>query len=206
MLKNKNFLLTVILPIFISIIIGVIVIVLNSENILHTQSSAVIVSEKKQMSDNMSDLKVKKKELMRKAAEYDKTLEDNQILIDEIKALTDELNDYTENIESAKTTITELDSAIADKTAYNESLTSVSGGEIGKSKSYTNIKLQIPSDLKAGRYKAEGKGTLLIYTIAGSLREKQNLSLLDTHSYTFDIASGEAIKIEGTLSITEIIE
>lgn len=206
MLKNKNFLLTVILPIFISIIIGVIVIVLNSENILHTQSSAVIVSEKKQMSDNMSDLKVKKKELMRKAAEYDKTLEDNQILIDEIKALTDELNDYTENIESAQTTITELDSAIADKTAYNESLTSVSGGEIGKSKSYTNIKLQIPSDLKAGRYTAEGKGTLLIYTIAGSLREKQNLSLLDTHSYTFDIASGEAIKIEGTLSITEIIE
>ena len=206
MLKNKNFLLTVILPIFISIIIGVIVIVLNSENILHTQSSAVIASEKKQMSDNMSDLKVEKKELMRKAAEYDKTLEDNQILIDEIKALTDELNDYTENIESAQTTITELDSAIADKTAYNESLASVSGGEIGKSKSYTNIKLQIPSDLKAGRYKAEGKGTLLIYTIAGSLREKQNLSLLDTHSYTFDIASGEAIKIEGTLSITEIIE
>ena len=206
MLKNKNFLLTVILPIFISIIIGVIVIVLNSENILHTQSSAVIASEKKQMSDNMSDLKVEKKELMRKAAEYDKTLEDNQILIDEIKALTDELNDYTENIESAQTTITELDSAIADKTAYNESLTSVSGGEIGKSKSYTNIKLQIPSDLKAGRYTAEGKGTLLIYTIAGSLREKQNLSLLDTHSYTFDIASGEAIKIEGTLSITEIIE
>lgn len=206
MLKNKNFLLTVILPIFISIIIGVIVIALNSENILHTQSSAVIASEKKQMSDNMSDLKVEKKELMRKAAEYDKTLEDNQILIDEIKALTDELNDYTENIESAQTTITELDSAIADKTAYNESLASVSGGEIGKSKSYTNIKLQIPSDLKAGRYTAEGKGTLLIYTIAGSLREKQNLSLLDTHSYTFDIASGEAIKIEGTLSITEIIE
>lgn len=205
MLKNKNFILTVILPIFVSIVIGIIVIVLNSQSVLKTQASAVVANEKRAMNSAMSGLKEEKKRLEKEAAQYDKTLEDNRLLLDEVNALTAELNDYTTAIEKAKETSVSLDTAISEKTAYNESLSAMSGNNTGGTKSYTNVKLKSPSDLKPGRYKAEGKGTLMLYTIAGTLQDKQNLALLDTQTYTFDIASGQSLKIEGTLSITEII-
>lgn len=204
MLKKKNFILTVILPIFISIIIGILIVVLNSSSILKTQASAIVAGEKKQFKSEMAELKKEKKELNSEAAEYDKTLEENRLLLEEINALTTELNDYTSSIESAKETISSLDNSIAEKTSYNESLSSLSGNEEGSTKSYTNKKLNVPSDIKAGRYKAEGYGTVMIYTIAGTLQDKQNLSLVDTHSYTFDIASGQSLKIDGTVSLTEI--
>ena len=206
MIRNKNFILTVILPIFISIIVGIFIIVLSSNSILKTQATAVVANEKRVMNSAMSDLKAEKKKLERKAAEYDKNLEGNRLLVEEITALTNELNDYTLSIEKAKETVASLDTAIAEKTAYNESLASISGNSAGEKKSYTNIKLNIPSDLKAGRYKAEGKGTVMIYTIAGTLEDKKNLALLDSQSYTFDIASGQSLKIEGTVTVTEIIE
>ncbi len=206
MLKNKNFLLTIILPIFISTIIGIIVIVLNSTSVIDIQSGAVINREKREMNSAMSELKKEKKELTYKAAEYDKVLEDNRILLDEITALNDELTEYINNIASAKDTVAQLEQSITDKTEYNESLNNLSGNEQGKTRSYSNVKLAIPGELKSGRYKAEGKGTIMIYTIAGTLQDKQNLSVLDTHSYTFDIISGQTLKIEGTLSLTEIIE
>ena len=204
MLKKKNFIFTVILPIFISIIIGILIVVLNSSSILKTQASAVVLNEKKQFKSEMTELKKEKKELNSEAAEYDKTLEENRLLLEEINALTTELNDYTSSIESAKETIASLDNSIAEKTSYNESLSSLSGNEEGSTKSYTNKKLNVPSDIKAGRYKAEGTGTVMIYTIASTLQDKRNLSLVDTHSYTFDIASGQSVKIEGTVSIAEI--
>lgn len=206
MQKNKNFILTVILPIFVSIVIGIVVIVLNSQSVLKTQASAVVANEKRSMSSAMSDLKKEKKDLEKKSAEYDKLLEDNRLLLDEVNALTAELNDYTTAIEKAKETSAALDTTISEKTAYNESLSSIADTDTGGTKSYTNVKLNIPSDLKAGRYKAEGKGTLMIYTIAGTLQDKQNLALLDTQTYTFDIASGQSLKIEGTLSVTEIMD
>lgn len=204
MLKNKSFIITVILPIFISIIVGVVIIVLNSNSILKTQASTAVALEEKKMNQEITTLKSQKSELSVTAAEYDQTLEDNRLLLEEVTALKEELNDYTSSIEKAKETITELDNSIAEKTAYNENLSQLSSNNPGNTKSYTNTKLNVPSDIKAGRYKAEGKGTLMIYTIAGTLQDKQNLSIIDTHSYTFDISSGQSVKIDGTLSLTEI--
>lgn len=204
MLKNRNFLLTVILPIFISIAVGTVIIILNSTSLLKTRAAATIAGEMKQFTSEMSALKSEKKTLKKEAAKYDNELEANNIMLEEINSLTAELTDYTTAVEHAKETIESLDLTINDKTAYNESLASVSPDVAGGTKSYSNDKLNIPSDLKAGRYKAEGTGTIMIYTIAGTLQDKQNLSVIDTHSYTFDILSGQSLKIEGTVSLTEI--
>ena len=147
MLKNKNFFLTVLLPVFISIIAGAVIIFLNNSSILKTQVSAVITAEKIQMNSEMSELKAQKKELSRIKAGYDKDLEKKRLLLDEIEAMTAELNDYTTAIESAKETILSLDVSISEKKAYNESLASMSSANTGGTKSYTNKKLNIPSDL-----------------------------------------------------------
>ena len=204
MLRNKNFLLTVILPILISIIIGIVIIVLNSKSNLNTRAATIVMNEKRTMVTQTDALKKEKEELTYKSADYDKTIEDNRLLLNEINALTDELNEYTTDIEAAKETIVSLDNTINEKTAYNESLSAVSKGNDGSTKSYTNTKLNVPSDIKDGRYRADGSGTILIYTIAGTLEDKQNLSVIDSHSYTFNLISGQSIKIEGTVSLTEI--
>lgn len=206
MLKNKNFILTVILPIFISILIGIIIIILNSQSILHTRATAVIASEKSSMNSSMSDMKKEKTNLLKKAAEYDKILEDNKLLLDEINSLTNELADYTESINNSNQTIKDLDTAIADKTAYNESLNSITQSTKGEKKSYTNKTLTVPLDISAGRYIAEGQGTLMIYTGTKLNDKAHDLSLTDTHSYTFDVKSGQSVKIVGTLSLTKILE
>ncbi|MEE0409734.1 MAG: hypothetical protein UD759_03035 [Clostridia bacterium] len=206
MIRNKNFLLTVILPIFISIIAGIVIIVLNSKSILLTRATASVEAEKRAMTHEMSELNSEKDELTAISAEYDKTLEENKFLLGEVTRLTEDLANCITEIENAGLIIKELDTAIETKTAFNNSLEGVTASKPGDTLKFTNKKLNIPTDLKAGRYKAEGTGTLMIYTIAGTLQDKKNLSLTDTNTYTFDIASGQSLKIEGTLSITQILE
>lgn len=206
MIRNKNFLLTVILPIFISIIAGIVIIVLNSKSILLTRATASVEAEKRAMTHEMSELNSEKDELTAISAEYDKTLEENKFLLGEVIRLTEDLANCITEIENAGLIIKELDTAIETKTAFNNSLEGVTASKPGDTLKFTNKKLNIPTDLKAGRYKAEGTGTLMIYTIAGTLQDKKNLSLTDTNTYTFDIASGQSLKIEGTLSITQILE
>ena len=206
MIRNKNFLLTVILPIFISIIAGIVIIVLNSKSILLTRATASVEAEKRAMTHEMSELNSEKDELTAISAEYDKTLEENKFLLGEVTRLTEDLANCITEIENAGLIIKEIDTAIETKTAFNNSLEGVTASKPGDTLKFTNKKLNIPTDLKAGRYKAEGTGTLMIYTIAGTLQDKKNLSLTDTNTYTFDIASGQSLKIEGTLSITQILE
>ena len=195
-----------ILPIFISIIAGIVIIVLNSKSILLTRATASVEAEKRAMTHEMSELNSEKDELTAISAEYDKTLEENKFLLGEVTRLTEDLANCITEIENAGLIIKELDTAIETKTAFNNSLEGVTASKPGDTLKFTNKKLNIPTDLKAGRYKAEGTGTLMIYTIAGTLQDKKNLSLTDTNTYTFDIASGQSLKIEGTLSITQILE
>lgn len=206
MIRNKNFLLTVILPIFISILAGIVIIILNSKSVLLTRATASVEAEKRTMTREMSELKSEKDDLTAISAGYDKTLEENKILVSEVTRLTEDLANCISEIEAAGLTIKELDSAIETKTAFNNSLDGIVASKPGDTLKFTNKKLNIPTDLKAGRYKAEGAGTLMIYTIAGTLQDKKDLSLTDTNTYTFDISSGQSLKIEGTLSITQILE
>lgn len=206
MIRNKNFLLTVILPIFISILAGIVIIILNSKSVLLTRATASVEAEKRTMTREMSELKSEKDDLTAISAGYDKTLEENKILVSEVTRLTEDLANCISEIENAGLTIKELDSAIETKTAFNNSLDGIVASKPGDTVKFTNKKLNIPTDLKAGRYKAEGAGTLMIYTIAGTLQDKKDLSLTDTNTYTFDISSGQSLKIEGTLSIIQILE
>lgn len=204
MIRNKKFLLTVVLPILVSIAIGIIIIVLNSTSLLNTRAATTVLNEKNTMNGELDTLQSEKKELERTAADLDKQLSDNALLVEEINALNTRLNEYNTDIENANATIAELDKSIAEKTEYDNNLNSLETDSVGTTKSYKNVKLNIPTDLKGGRYKAEGDGTLFIYSIAGTLDDKQNLSLLDTHSYVFNITSGQSIKVEGTLTLTSL--
>lgn len=206
MLKSKNFVLTVILPLFLSLIAGTVIVILNNTSILHTRATATVESEKIKMNNEITALKKEKESLTYAAAEYNKQIEDNEAILKEISELTTELDELNSKLETLPEEIEALQTEIESKSDYNEGLSSITPTQPGTAQAYTDKTLNIPSDLKSGRYTAEGTGTLFIYTIAGTLQDKKDLSLLDTHTYTFDITSGQSIKIEGTLSLIEIVQ
>ncbi len=204
MFKNKKFILTAVLPIIISIILGIIIIAVNSNMIINMRAKATISNEKEQMEKDINSFEDQKISLQYTAANLDKKIEDDRILLEEILALEKELENYNNDIADANTTITQLDNSIAEKTKYNENLDKLSNQSVTSEKTYTDVKLNVPNDISSGRYTATGTGKLFIYTIANTLQEKQDLSLLDSHSYTFNISSGQYIKIEGTITLTNI--
>lgn len=204
MLKNKKFFVTAILPVIISVILGIVIVSVNNNLIINMRANATINNEKEQMQKDINDFEDKKISLQYTAADLDKKIEDDRILFEEIQALKKELEDYNTDIADAKTTIDQLDKNISEKTKYNANLDKLNNQSEVSEKTYTNIKLNVPGDVSAGRYIATGKGKIYIYTIANTLQEKQDLSLLDSNSYTFSISSGQYIKIEGTITLTNI--
>ena len=204
MLKNKKFILTAILPVIISIILGIAIISVNSTMIINMRANATITREKEQMQKDIKDFEDQKISLNRTAADLDKKIENDIILLGEIQALNTELENYNNDIANAKTTISQLDINIQEKTKYNENLDRLNNTPTTSEKTYTNVKLNVPKDITSGRYTATGTGKLFIYTIANTLQEKQDLSLLDSHSYSFNVTSGQYIKIEGTITLINI--
>ena len=123
MLKNKSFILTVILPIFLSLAASVVIICLNSSAVLKTEATATIASEKKTMNENMSTLK--------KSTENDYSMEEKiealyrlqQIdsKIDEIEKVKGELplevQDLEDEVAGLQTRIDNINGEIEEITA-----------------------------------------------------------------------------------------
>lgn len=204
MLKNKYFILTAILPIFISIIIGIVIIAINSTVIINMRANAVVSNEIKQMESGIKEFEDKKISLQYTASDLDKKIENNSIILGEIQALKTESENYDTDIANAKKTIEGLDISITEKTKYSSNLDKLNNQTPSINQTYSNVKLNVPGDISAGRYTATGTGKLFIYTIANTIQEKQDLSLLPSNSYSFNISSGQYIKIEGTVTLTNI--
>lgn len=204
-MKNKKFLLTTVLPITLSLIAGILILTVNTEFTINMKARSIVSAEKKKFADDIDTLKSKKDDLTKQAAGYDETLLHNEQLYNEIEALGTTLNDYVTDIASAKDTIAELDIIIADKEAYCSSMTELQQETEGEIISLKSGDYKCPSQLKAGRYTAEGKGKIYLYSIANTLKEEAiDLATIDTHSYTFNISSGESIKIDGNVTLKKI--
>lgn len=203
-MQNKKFLLTTVLPVALSIVVGILIIAINNNFILKSKARTIVMSEKKEFTANINSLKSEEKELTKASAAYDEILAQNTFLIEEVETLKSTHDGYVADIESAKSTIAELDTIIADKQAYYDSLSGIEQETEGDSISLRTGDYKCPSSIKPGRYTAEGTGKIYFYTIANTLKDKIDLSVTDTHSYTFDITSGESIKIDGSLTLTKV--
>lgn len=203
-MKNKKFLITTVLPIAISLIIGILIVTVTNNFILKSKANSIVESEKKEFINNINALKSEKAQLEATEAEYDEILTQNKALVEEVETLKGTLDEYVSDIASAQSTLADLDSRIAEKQAY---LNSISGLTTESESTVITLKkgeYKCPSTIKEGRYTIEGSGTVYVYTIANNLKEKFDLSVIDTHSYTFDITSGETLKVESTSTLKKI--
>lgn len=203
-MSKKRFILTVVLPVCISLLIGILIIVLNNNFILNSRAIAIVASEKSNFNSQISELKKERDKLEGEIADYDKTLADNSLLTEEVEALKSELEHYVSDVDAAKARSEKLKVQITEKKTYLDSLSKIESETEGDSLKLSDGEYKCPSELPSGRYKAEGTGKLYRYSISNSLTLKEDLSTIDTHSYTFDLEAGETIKIEGTLTLTEL--
>ncbi len=205
-MQNKKFILTTVLPVALSIVIGILIIVINNNFILKSKAHAIVATEKKDFSNKIKSLKSEEKELLQTSAEYDLTLTQNTLLVEEVETLKHTLDGYVADIEAANSTIAELDTSITDKQAYYDSLSGLQSETEGDVITLKTGDYKCPSGIKAGRYTAEGNSKIYFYTIANTLKDKVDLSVIDTHSYSFDIASGESIKVDGNVTLKKIVQ
>lgn len=205
-MRKRTIILTILLPICLSVITGAIIITLNTKSILHTRAKSIVETEKSEMRDMISKLKSQKKELERKEAEYNKLLNDNETLVEEIEALYNEIKDYETDIERATAKDAELDTALAEKQSYLEGLGEISNKTEGGKYELKDNDYKCPSDLPVGKYIAHGTGKIYLKDISNRRKDKVDLSTLESNSYAFELAAGESITVEGTVDLTEQIQ
>ena len=197
-MKTKTrFILTVVVPICLSVMTAIVVVILNSKSILHTRAEAIVEYEKKEIDDNIRDLKNEKKQLERKEAECDKLIKKNELLQSEIDALKKSIEDYDADIARAVKKDTELDKTIEQKQAYLEGLSGISPDTAGGTYKLSDGDYKCPADIPAGKYLAKGTGKLYIKDIANRRKDKADLSTIESNTYTFEIVAGESLTAEG---------
>ena len=203
-MKRIQFYLTIILPIVLSVATGIIIIILNSNDILHTQAEARVMKEKNLMRSEISSARSEQSSLNREEAEYDRIIEDNRLLIDEIEHLKAELDSYNADIVRVSGLNDELRASLESKQAYLEGLTGVTDYTDGGKYKLKDNTYKCPSDIPPGKYKAEGKGKIYLINISNTAKDSKDLSTTESNSYIFDISSGESVRVEGTVDLTEM--
>lgn len=203
MQRNKSFYITMI-PIIISVIIGVILLIFHNKIGIQSNASLIVSKERSQYSSDIDSLKAEKDSLNSDIEQYDKVINENNTLISEVESLNSELEGYNSDIQNAQSRNQELQTQLTEKQNYINSLSELAEKTEGAEKKLSDGEYKCPADLNAGRYKAEGSGTILIYDIANNVTDRVNLSTLDSHTYEFDISSGQKIKSEGDVTLTSI--
>ncbi|MCH5211915.1 MAG: hypothetical protein J1G06_02780 [Oscillospiraceae bacterium] len=184
---------------------GIVIVVLNNKSILHTRAEARVAGERSMMNSEMTSMREEQKTLRRDEAKYDKIIEDNQSVINNVESLRSQLALYDTDLENANATNAELDNSISENQAYLDSLNSIKETTDGEERTLKDGNYKSPSDLSPGKYRAEGTGIILLKNIANAQKDRIDLSITDTHSYVFEIASGESINVNGEITLTELI-
>ena len=203
-MNKLRFYLTIILPICLSVVLGILIVVLNFNSVLQSRTAAKVDKEKSDMQREISLLKERQKELEREEAKYDKIIEENETIISETNALSAELKAYDDDIARASEANDTLDKSLTEKQAYLSGLSDLPTVTDGKKYALKNGNYKCPSDIPSGKYRAEGTGKLYLKDISNRIKDRVDLSTLETGSYVFEISSGESVNTDGVITLTSL--
>lgn len=150
------------------------------------------------------ELDKKKDELKNSISETEQSLESKNEIGAEAAEYESQLETLRQRLESANKTLAELETSIEKKKEYIDQADSIKKVSKGRSFTSSNKKLECPEDIAAGRYIAEGRGNFLLYNSSNMLRISENLSTIDTNSFTFDIDEGESVKVTESVTFTSL--
>lgn len=174
-----------------------------------THSFAVSGEARAQFKSGLNSLISQNAELEQKKDDLKSEIEKNEQIIEsknEISAEADEylnqLDTLKADVDAANRELIELDESIKKKQEYIDRSGSIKKPTKGRSVSLSGRTLNCPDDIAAGRYIASGKGNLLIYNSSKKLRISENLSTIETNSFTFDLEEGESVEATESITLT----
>lgn len=150
------------------------------------------------------ELDKKKDELKNSVSETERSIDSKNEMGAEAAEYESQLETLRQKLDSANKTLTELETSIEKKKEYIDQADSIKKVTKGRSFTASDKKLECPDSISAGRYIAEGRGNLLVYNSSNTLRISENLSTIDTNSFTFDISEGEAVKVTESVTFTSL--
>lgn len=125
--------------------------------------------------------------------------------------LNKNITNLTEKLAEAKSELSavslELNSLNTKNAETNKLCTALSRGMNPVKGAYQNAdstRLMCPAQIRAGRYIVTGSGTITVISPSGAARISENLSEVETNSYTFDLENNEEIETHGAITITEL--
>ncbi|MGN0181826.1 MAG: hypothetical protein ACI4DP_05365 [Candidatus Ornithomonoglobus sp.] len=196
-MNRKKFILTIVMPVVISMLIGAIIIIFSNSFIIPPKARAVAGAEKSRLNTEMAALQKQKEAMENDIATYNNDIANKENLLAEIQERQSTLEDYKSELEETKAKIAEIDKQIEEKNNILNTLSDIKEETEGEAKVLEKGEYKCPADIAAGRYIIEGDAKIYLYSIANTLSKKEDLSTLDTHSFKFEITSGESLKIEG---------
>ncbi|MGN1115926.1 MAG: hypothetical protein ACI4TH_05115 [Candidatus Ornithomonoglobus sp.] len=205
-MSRRKFILTVAVPVILSMIIGAVIIIFSNKFIMPSKARAAAAAEKSNLVTEAAELQKQKEALEKQIADYDTKLSDQEGLITEMKKRQETLADYESELEETDAKIAEIDKLIEEKNNILNSLSDIAKETEGKATELKEGEYKCPSDIDAGRYLIEGDAKIYLYSIANTLSKKEDLSTLDTHSFKLEITSGETLKVEGGKAALKPIE
>lgn len=122
----------------------------------------------------------------------------------EAEEYTTQLETIKQDVADSKKELEELTLSLEKKQEYLNQADSIKPLAEGDIISLTNSTLKCPDSIPPGRYIAEGDGNLLIYSTSNKLRISENLTKIDTGTFTFDITKGESLKATDSVTLTEL--
>lgn len=196
-MNRKKFILTIVVPVVISMITGAVIIIFSNSFIIPSKARTAAEAKKSALNAAMTELQSRKEELEKQIEDYDDDISNRESLLTEIQKRQDTLEDYESELEETQAKIDEIDSQIEEKNKILSTLSDIKEETEGEAKVLKEGEYKCPADIAAGRYTIEGDAKIYLYSIANTLSKKEDLATLDTHSFKLEISSGESLKIEG---------
>lgn len=204
-MNKKKFMLSAVLPIALSLILGASLLIYSGTHVMPSQIRAAASAKKSALSARAERLKADNRELADEIEGLEKELGQYREALDNINSQNERLNDYNAQIDEQSAAIDAVNAEIKERSELLASIAELPAETEGSEKKLGEGEYKCPSDIAAGRYEIKGDATVYLYSLANTLSKKENLATLDTHSFRLEIASGEQLKVEGgSVTLTEI--
>ena len=174
---------------------------------LHTDSIAMadVAEETAKISSENEQLKTRRDILQTDVGSKTDDTERKDALNKQIAEMTGKISTMKTDIATAEKATAELKTRTAEVRKTLTALTKGMNPTRGRTVSVGEHGLRCPASINSGRYVATGDGIITIIAATGSPRVSEDLLAIDTGSYTFDLADGEAVEADsGSVTLTEL--
>lgn len=160
-----------------------------------SRASASLSSETNETVERNKSLSAEKDALTKQQDELSKQISEKSSINKTLDESSKKLAQLKQDLKYAQDKSSEFDSSISSAKEKLALYADTKKNASGKEKTLTKGTYTCPKDIEAGRCTIHGTGTLLVYDASNSLIINENLSELDTKSYTFNLVSGGKIVI-----------